>query len=88
MQDAKELLIKVYGFAILNCQRHDLVKTNNAIQELINGLKFDGETRETALGLLKLYQFCQDQMRKKNYTIVERILTDLKNAWLEGFQKN
>ena len=64
----KHLLLKIYDFALLNCQRHDMLKTNNAIQELINCLSFDTEeTKNISLGLLKLYQFCQDQMRKKNH---------------------
>ncbi len=83
----KQLLIKVYDFAILNCQRHDMVKTNNAIQELINGLSFDTEeTKNISVGLLKLYQFCQDQMRKKNYDVTHKILAELRNTWLEAFQ--
>lgn len=83
----KQLLIKVYDFAILNCQRHDMVKTNNAIQELINGLSFETEeTKNISIGLLKLYQFCQDQMRKKNYDVVYKILSELRNTWLEAFQ--
>jgi flagellar protein FliS len=83
----KQLLIKVYDFAILNCQRRDMVKTNNAIQELINGLSFETEeTKNISIGLLKLYQFCQDQMRKKNYDVVHKILSELRNTWLEAFQ--
>lgn len=83
----KQLLIKVYDFAILHCQRHDLIKTNNALQELINALNYETEeTREISIGLLRLYQYCQDQMRKKNYEIVHKILTELRQTWAEAFQ--
>lgn len=83
----KQLLIKVYDFALLNCQKHDMIKTNNAIQELINGLSFETEeTKNISVGLLKLYQFCQDQMRKKKYDVVYKILSELKNTWLEAFK--
>jgi len=83
----KQLLIKVYDFAILNCQRHDMIKTNNAIQELINSLSFETEeTKNISIGLLKLYQFCQDQMRKKNYDVVYKILFELRKTWIEAFQ--
>ncbi len=35
----QQLLIKIYDFAILNCQRKNLAKTNSALQELINSIK-------------------------------------------------
>jgi len=82
----QQLLIKIYDFAILNCQKQNLVKTNKAIQELINGLRFDDETtKEVAIGLYKLYQFCQEQMRKQNYEIVHKILVELRETWQKAF---
>lgn len=84
----QQLLIKVYDFAILHCKKHDLFKTNAALQQLITSLKFDTpEVREVSLGLLKLYQYCQDQMRKKNYDNVLEILTGLRKSWLDAFSK-
>ncbi len=85
----QQLLIKVYDFAIVNCKKQNLVKTNNALQELINSLRFDDEAaREISVGLFRLYQFCQDQMRKNNYDIVVKILTELKESWLNAFKAN
>ena len=82
----QQLLIKIYDFAILNCQRRNMVKTNNAIQELINSLNFtDDSAREISIGLLRLYQFCQEQMRKKEYEIVYKILTELRDTWRNAF---
>lgn len=82
----QQLLIKIYDFAILNCQRHNLVKTNNAIQELINSLNFEDESaREIATGLLRLYQFCQDQMRKSEFELVYKVLTELRDTWRKAF---
>ncbi|MCE1188451.1 MAG: flagellar protein FliS [Ignavibacteria bacterium] len=82
----QKLLIKIYDFALTHCQLHDMVKTNRALDELINSLNFDDEkAKEISIGLLRLYQFCQDQMRKKNYDIVYTILSDLKDAWLTIF---
>ena len=78
----QQLLIKIYDFAIMNCQKRDLIKTNKALQELINSLRFDDEeAKEISIGLYKLYQFCQDQMRKQNYDIVYKILTELRGTW-------
>jgi len=82
----QQLLIKVYDFAILHCQKKDLIKTNKAIQELVNSLRFDDEnTKELAVGLYKLYQFCQEQMRNQNYDIVYKILVELRETWQKAF---
>jgi len=84
----QQLLIKVYDFAILNCNKHNMVKTNNALQELINSLNYDTEpVRQISHGLLKLYLFCQDQMRKQKYDVVNKILVELRATWLEAFKK-
>jgi flagellar protein FliS len=84
----QQLLIKIYDFAIINCQKHDLYRTNSALQQLISALRYDREdVKEVSIGFLKLYQYCQNEMRKKNYDIVLEILTELRNAWLEAFRK-
>jgi flagellar protein FliS len=82
----QQLIIKIYDFAILNCQRKNLAKTNSALQELINSLRWDGEgVSEISAGLQSLYQYCQDEMRNKNYDIVFKILTELRESWLIAF---
>lgn len=78
----QQLLFKVYDFAIVNCQKQNMVKVNEAVQVLINALNFESEeAKNISIGLLKLYQYCQDQMRKGNYKIVYKILTELKEQW-------
>ncbi len=62
----QQLIIKLYDFAVVNCQKRDLAKTTAAIQELINALRFDDENvRPISVGLFRLYQYCQEQMRVK-----------------------
>ena len=83
----RKLLLKIYDFAITNCKNGNLYKTNKAIGELINALRFeDEESKEIAIGLLKLYQYCQEEMRKNNTEIVLNILTDLREAWISIFK--
>jgi flagellar protein FliS len=85
--DPKKLLLKIYDFAIVNSKRGDLAKTNKALSELINALNFESEeTKEISLGLMRLYQFCQEQMRQKNYDIVVQILSDLRETWITAFR--
>lgn len=80
----EQLFLKVFDFAIINSEKKDLVKTNNALQELIGFLKFDDETyRDLSVNLLRLYQFCQDQSRKGDFSIVTKILTELRESWLQ-----
>jgi flagellar protein FliS len=81
----QQLLIKIYDFAILNCKKMDLAKTNSAIQELMNALNFNDQCREISTGLYKLYLFCQEEMRKKRYDNVLKILTELRESWINAF---
>lgn len=84
----QQLILKVYDFAILNCQKQNLSKTNEALQVLINALRFDTEeVKSVSLGLFKLYQYCQEEMRHKNFEIVYRILTELRDSWLTAFNQ-
>lgn len=85
----QKLLLKVYDFAIVNCKAGNMDKTNRALNELINALRFDDpKAKEVSIGLLKLYQFCQEQMRRGDKDIVYKILTDLKEAWVTIFKAN
>jgi len=82
----QKLLIKIYDFAIAQSKNKNLEKTNKALMELISALRFDNEeVSEISIGLKKLYEFCQDQMRKNNNEIVVEILTDLRKTWITAF---
>ncbi|MEW6507361.1 MAG: flagellar export chaperone FliS [Bacteroidota bacterium] len=81
----QQLIMKVYDFAILHCQKNDMLKTNEALQLLINALNFDDPSaKEISFGLFKLYQYCQEQMRKNNTQVVLKILSELRNTWQES----
>ncbi|MCX6150713.1 MAG: flagellar protein FliS [Ignavibacteriales bacterium] len=83
----QQIIIKIYDFAIASCSRHDLIKTNNAIQELINALRFDDQnSREIAVGLFRLYYYCQEEMRNGNHDSVKQVLTDLRDAWVNAIK--
>lgn len=82
----EKLLLKVYDFAIAQCKNKNLEKTNKALSTLIGALRFDTkESAEISTGLIRLYEFCQDQMREKNYDIVEQILSELRDTWISAF---
>ncbi len=82
----QKLLLKIYDFAIAQCKNENIEKTNKALAELINALRYDSvEANEISMGLRKLYEFCQDQMRKRNYEIVLRIMVELRETWIKAF---
>lgn len=84
----QQLLIKVYDFAIAQCKRKNIEKTNRALTELISALRYETkDVNEVSLGLKKLYEFCQDQTRKRNFDIVEDILSELKKTWIDAFSR-
>ncbi len=85
----EKLLLKVYDFAIVNAEKKDMIKTNEAIQILINALRYDNEeVANISMRLFRLYQFCQDQMRKNNSEVVKKILTELRETWINAFNQN
>lgn len=84
----EKLIMKIYDFAIAKCNAHDIIKTNAALNELIYALNYNTkEVEEVSIGLLKLYRFCQDEMRKRNYDIVLKILTELRDTWTTALKK-
>lgn len=84
----EELVIKVYDFAIAKAQQHNLEKANKAVQTLIDGLDYSTEeVKEISIGLLRLYKFCQDKMRDKEYDVVVKILSELRESWTEAIKK-
>lgn len=80
----EKLIIKIYDFAITQCRCENIGKTNEAIMLLINSLRYDNpESAEISNGLKQLYEFSQDQMRKRNYDIVTKVLTELRQTWID-----
>ena len=79
----EQLFVKIYDYAIVHAEKKDMIKTNNAIQELISILNFQDESyRELSTNLLNLYHFCQEEARKQNFDIVKNILSELRDSWI------
>ena len=83
----QKLLIKIYDFAIAQCKNKNIEKTNKALMTLQTALRFDDENSvEISTSLRNLYEFCQDKMRHREYDIVEKILSELRETWLSAFK--
>jgi len=84
----QKLVMKIYDFAIANCRRKDMGKTNKAVSELIVALNFEtDEVKEISFQLLRLYQFVQDQTRQGDFDIALKVLSGLRQTWYEAFEK-
>ena len=78
------LLIKVYDFIILNCKKQDADKASRGLVELMSALNFDHQ--EIALGLFRLYQFCQDKIKQGEFEDAIPILEGLRNSWVQSLK--
>ncbi len=62
----QKLIMKIYDFAITQCKNKNLEKTNKALTELINALRFDGEeVSEISTGLKKTIRILSRSNEKK-----------------------
>jgi len=83
----EQLLIKIFDFAVVHSEKKDMIKTNTAVQELIGLLRFDDDTyKDLSINLIRLYQYCQEEARKNNFDLVTKILTELRDSWLQAIQ--
>lgn len=81
--NANELILKLYDLAILSIKKEDIKKANQAIAELIAALNFDYQ--EVAMGLFRLYRYCQDCLYQKKYDDAINIMEELRNSWAQAF---
>jgi len=85
----KQLLLKVYDFALVGCENRDAEKANSAISQLISSLSFNREETNKISGeLLRLYEFCMEETEKGNFEIAAQILGGLRESWTEIFNAN
>jgi len=82
----EELILKVYDFILLNIKKQNYDKANSGLIELIAALNFDYQ--DVSLGLFKLYNYCQNQIRKENWNEAKSIIQDLRDAWAKAFNFN
>ncbi len=81
-----DLIILAYDAALIGCNNKDLARTTRALNELKNSLdpSYDAQI---ALGLHRLYTWCQDLARANNYDEAAKILRELRDTWLQVKQQ-
>jgi flagellar protein FliS len=76
-----ELVGLMYDEAIVCTYRKDQEKLLGVLSQLIRGLNFD---YELASDLFGLYEYCQQQTRKKNFDEVRSLLEPIRDAWSQS----
>jgi len=75
------LLIKVYDYTIMHCKKGDVPRASKGLVELIAALNFDYQ--EVALGLFRLYQYCMEKVKQKEFDEAIYLLQGLRDAWAQ-----
>ena len=68
----EELILKVYDLTIVSIHKRDIKKANLAYHD-------------EAMGLFKLYRYCQDCIYKSKYDEAYSIIHELRNTWADAF---
>lgn len=79
-----QVIKKLYDTAIFACKKKDFDLAHRTITQLILGLNFDYE--EIAGGLLALYMYTKECIRKGNIAEATNVLEELRSAWIQAFK--
>ncbi|MFH1851611.1 MAG: flagellar export chaperone FliS [Candidatus Neomarinimicrobiota bacterium] len=80
----EQLISYVYDVAISSCANEDRYKATKAVQELINALNFD--YKEQSLTFFRIYRYILNNIHKGNFSEAQKLLTDIKRAWVQAMQ--
>lgn len=80
--DPVQLVILTYDVAIAGCRTRNQEKTLRALGELQLALNHE-EGGQIAANLLSLYLYCTDLIRNRHFEEASKILTDLRQTWVE-----
>jgi flagellin-specific chaperone FliS len=78
------LIVMAYDLAIRACEHKNFEKAVKTISVLRDSLNFDYP--EVSMGLLSLYQWCLECIRRGDYSSPASTLRELREAWLESEQ--
>jgi len=78
-----QVIKKLYDTAIFACKKKDYDLAQRAISQLILGLNFDYE--EMASGLMSLYMYSKECIRKGEVDEATTVLEELRSAWIQAF---
>ncbi|MBI9044055.1 MAG: flagellar protein FliS [Anaerolineaceae bacterium] len=73
------LVVMAYDLAILSCDKEDFETAAKAVGALKNSLDFDYP--EASGGLLAVYNWALELLRKNDFSSAKNILLELREAW-------
>lgn len=76
-----QLVLITYDYVLRCCRCGDTVNAKRGLIELTSGLNL--EYLEVAGPLYRLYEYCLDRVREGDFAEVQRIVTELRDAWTE-----
>ena len=82
----EQLISYIYDLVIAACKRKDQEKALRGLASLVSALNFD--YKDIAVPMYQLYQYCLEQVRKKQFEEVEELIGGLKTAWAEAMNVN
>ncbi len=80
----EELIVYIYDTAIAACAKRDEIKVAEAIQLLIQSLKFDNPS--IAMSFYQVYNSVLDQVHHKNFEDARQVLAELRTTWSQAMK--
>lgn len=79
-----QLILRLYDYIIVNAKRKNYGNVSAGLTQLIAALNFDYQ--DVAIGLFRLYRYCQNQSQSGNFEEVEKVIGELRSAWAQAFK--
>jgi flagellin-specific chaperone FliS len=78
------LILMLYDLALTACNQKDSVRLGRVLAELIDSLDFTYE--DVSTGFFRLYEYCLNLNREKQFDAVARIIKELRDSWAKATQ--
>lgn len=79
----EKLILKTYDLFIVACKREESEKMTNILRSLMAALDF--EYSEQSTRLFRMYEYCQECVRKRKYDEALTIIKELRATWAQAF---
>ncbi len=76
----RELILRAYDTIIAHINNGQSEEAREVLYMLIKALDFSAEP-SSAIGLMRLYRYCEAALARNDLVEASRIITNLRNAW-------
>ncbi|MDA8217038.1 MAG: hypothetical protein M0Z94_05405 [Dehalococcoidales bacterium] len=80
-----QLVVKLYDMALVDLKGKDAPHACKVLSELIDSLDFRQEG--VPVGLFRLYRYCMEEIKKGEFEVPTRIVSDLRETWVQALAK-